>query len=187
MLIVFWLICTNKPILYTFCCFRHLLDDLIRVLGSPDLVDLPAAVTFRKAEVLLHDLLNLLQDLPELPNTKPDGFYPMDMFLHSEVEVLRTLVETIEKDARLLLSMARGEVATPPLYRHMLWMVSHHKIPTSWLKQTMASCLSVTQWTSELANKIHHLKHYVEVTTILNSGMKIFHFHGKYHFLLILE
>ena len=147
--------------LFCFPC-RNLQKDLVRVCGAPELMSTPVEVYHRKAKILLQEVLANLQSFPELPQTSRDGFYPLEIFFHSEVGLLHELVEKVKRDVTFLLKVVQGEVESSALCQELLVTVSKQQIPTSWLAQAFPTSTPLLQWSRELKRKAELLKDYIK-------------------------
>ena len=139
-------------------------DDLLRVVGAPDLISVPIEISYRKAEMLLQEVYHATQSFPELPKTNPDGFYPLELFYHSEAEISRQLLERIRDDTLYLLRIAQGASPGDPQTEKLLVTISHHEVPEEWERHSFTSGIPITQWVALLRRRVEMLKQYVEDT-----------------------
>ena len=141
---------------------RGLLDDLLRVVGAPDLISVPVETSYRKAEMLLQDVYHSIQSFPELPKTNPDAFYPLDLFYHSEAQLSRQLLDRVTDDTLYLLRVAQGSSPGTPHTHNQLVAISHHHVPAGWESHSFPSGLPLSHWVAVLKRRVETLKIYVE-------------------------
>ena len=152
----------NSKCVYFFVFFRSLLTDLVKVCGAPDLLSLPLELTHRKAELLLQDVQTTLSNLPDIPEPKQDSFYPMEIFLQSELSLLGQLTRTVQSDVALLLKIARGQMPGTAIAQRLLKRISCQGIPLGWFSQSFKSCQTLSQWARGLVKRVEILKEYCE-------------------------
>lgn len=141
---------------------RNLLKDLVRVCGAPELMSTPTEVYHRKAEIILQEMVSALQIFPELPKTSPDAFYPLELFFHSEVQLLEELVLRLRAEVAFLLQVVQGEIPGSPLSQELLKTISKQQIPLSWQDGSFPSSSNLLQWVVDLKTRAERLQEYVE-------------------------
>jgi hypothetical protein len=112
---------------------------------------------------IIKDILNRLENLPELPETSRDHLYPLEIMLHFEVVSYKTLISTIKSDLTLLDRATQGEVSLNPQQEDMYRTLLENNIPPTWEAGTFPSGLNLDQWLSSLEQK-------VELTTVYNKN-----------------
>ena len=144
----------------TFANFRHLLDALHLVLKVPGIAGKDLGLW--QSSNILQEVEAKLNDLPDLPKTKADGFYPMEIFLHSEVESWRQMLLTVKSDIHQLQSIARGDTPCMPSHERMMKDIISECIPASWLHWTTAS-VPLMQWVEQMKTQLILLNKYAQV------------------------
>lgn len=146
------------------CCYltsRGLLDDLLRVVGAPDLIDVPLDFSYRKADIILQDIYRAIQAFPDLPATNPDGFYPLEIFFHSEVQIFSQLLDRLKVDIEYLVRVAQGELPSTPEVQKLLVSISHHQVPPQWEAYSFPSSTPLALWVVNLRRRLEMLKSYI--------------------------
>ena len=148
--------------------YRGLSKGIIQVTGAPELFQQVIATPPKMgwyAEAVIPTLTTCLQDLPELPETRRNQVYPLDIFLHYEVEGYKTLIQTIQSDVFLLQRRARGEIMLSNRYAEVIEALSQDRVPKAWICQTFPSKSTLGQWMNSLAVRIQTLTSYVNNPT----------------------
>ena len=65
---------------------------------------------YQKAESHLQEVEAVLQELPNLPQPNKNGYYPLDIFFQSEVELSDSFIQLIKEDVEFLQSAAKGAI-----------------------------------------------------------------------------
>ena len=94
------------------------MTELCRVIGAPD--ETSPDLIHHRADMVLQEVQVLMADLPEVPQTNPDAFYPLEMMWHAEGEVWRRLMVRMREDCQYLTAVARGTLAGSPREERML-------------------------------------------------------------------
>ncbi|XP_052095798.1 dynein heavy chain domain-containing protein 1-like isoform X11 [Mytilus californianus] len=145
----------DKDVMYTHS--RVLIKDMIQVIGAPELLlRVNTAISYREVSVdsILPSLISTLQKCAVLPETNKNQMYPIDVFIHYEVEGYKTLIQTVQSDLSLLQRRSKGEILTPPHYDDVIHSMNRDRVPQLWLAQTFPSGSSLTKWIKELPVKI---------------------------------
>ncbi len=103
-----------SSLISTLVFFRKLLNDLVNVCGSPDLIAVRPEAIYQKAVTHLQEMNALLHGLADLPENNKDGYYPLDIFFQSEIVVLRETIQRVQSDVGFLIKVARGEIPSTP-------------------------------------------------------------------------
>lgn len=140
---------------------RNLLKNLVRVIGSPDLICTPLERIFSQAELHLMCLERELDTWPEIVKTNSDAFYPLESFFHSEAKCHQETLSLLAKEVAYLLKVSRGYTSCTRDALQDLLILGKNQVPESWQVQSFPVCTSVDQWTNQLRAKARYLEKYV--------------------------
>ena len=133
---------------------------MIQVIGAPELLlRVNTAISYREVSVdsVLPSLISTVQKCTTLPETNKNQMYPIDVFIHYEVEGYKSLIQTVQSDLNLLHRRSKGEVMTNQKYDDVIHSLNRDRVPEIWLSQTFPSCSSLTKWVKEIPIKIQHI------------------------------
>jgi len=119
----------------TFNC-RNLHEDLLHVIGMSSLIHTSPEVVNKRAQAVLLQVQTLLQDLPEIPRSDTDGFYPMDLFFSSEVRAFQEVTNQLREDVAFLLEVTRATIPPTASAQQRLMTLSGGEIPDTWFART---------------------------------------------------
>ena len=144
-------------------CFRTLVQTLLNVLGASELISQPLESACQRAETNLLLIQEIFSNLPELPATKADGFYPVQIFYHGEITLLQAQIQMIRSQIQLLLKISQGCLPMDDHCREILVTLSQSKVPKAWLTQTFPSCPDLIQWARGFHRRIEVMTEYIQV------------------------
>lgn len=144
-------------------CFRNLCRDLIRVVGCGELLGQTREQWYSEVYETVQQLISFMDDLPELPKTKADGFYPLEILLNAEVEGWKHMLHTVRRDIQILRGITCGDTCCIPSYEMMMREISQHRIPASWLQSPFHSNTPLTTFFKHMSRKFELLATYVQV------------------------
>ena len=138
--------------------------DMVQVIGAPELFNrvtmaTPTAVVARDAAISQY--LLTIQNLPQLPETNKNQVYPIDVFLHYEVEGYNKLIERVTHDLILLQRKSRGEILPSPQLNEVIYSINRNVVPLSWTQQSFQSARTVSDWLRDLSIKLKTLRSYI--------------------------
>jgi dynein heavy chain len=102
-----------------------------------------------------------VQKLTKLPDTHKNHVSPVDMFIHSEVEGYKQLVEKMQSDVAVVQRASKGEAVAAQTLMGVIQGLNSDKVPEAWLSATFPSCISLTQWMKDFPNRLQTISTYV--------------------------
>ena len=106
------------------------------MIGMPSLIRPSQKLINTTAQTVLVQLQNILQDLPKLERSKVTGFYPMDLFLNSELRTFEAVIDQVKVDVEFLLEVTRATTPPTATAQQRLLTLSHGETPESWFAHT---------------------------------------------------
>jgi hypothetical protein len=138
-------------------CFRNLTQNLLSVVGSPDLIRVPLAKSLLHVHGLLAQLQTDMSSWPLCPKPNPDAFYPMDLFYNSEISALQQTLSHVEVEVANLKQVAQGQLSASARSLASICQLSHNLVPLSWLTHSFPVRISVAQWTRLMKLRLERL------------------------------
>lgn len=150
---------------------------MVQVVGAPELfnrVTMGTSAAVISRELAIPQYINMVQNLPLLPETNKNQVYPVDIFLHYEAEGYKKLIETITNDLTLLQKKAKGEILPSPELNEVIYSINRNTVPMSWTSCGFQSARTISDWLNELSVKLKVLRSYVLESKPATYNLSVF-------------